>query len=306
MPDPADFPAILEIELTRRCSLACRMCQRQVVRAAAPERELDVRVVDEVLAQLGGRTPQVNLGGMGESLMHPGLPDLLARIKEHDPSIACGCNTNGLALGEETFEWLCDGRLDFLTISLNAPDEDGYRWLVGAEVYREVVGRARRFLARKGRGAKPLTTVQTFALPVFEGRNAAFVRTWGALADFAQVRAIGNWGGVVDLAPFGVGLPALGRCERPRLSLAIDLDGGYHRCCATFALVAPSATIFDEPIADYWRGSEATALREQMTSGRFPAASPCGACTGRAIPPNSLIERAAFGLPHRTAGEPRP
>ena len=86
----------------------------------------------------------------------------------------------------------------------------------------------------------------------------------------------------------------LDRCDRPELSLAIDLDGGYHRCCASFAILQPAESVFDMPIAD-WRG-DTWRLCGRKCAGAFSAGSPCRDCSGRAIPANTVIEHAAFGL----------
>jgi hypothetical protein len=295
-----DFPAVLEIELNRRCNLGCRMCQRQVVQAAARMGALDFAVLDMVLGQCAGHAPQVNLGGLGESLLERRLPLLLERIKRHDGSLTTGFNTNGMALQKRSWPWLLDGRVDYLTISLKAPDADSYRWLIGSDAYLRIERQARRFLEAKGCGRPPLTTVHVFALPRFAAATPAFVERWQGLADFVQVREFGNWAGKVDTTDFGAVLPRLGRCDRPALSLAIDVDGGYHRCCATFAFVQPRTSIFEVPIADHWQGAEMQQLRHDMRTLEFSASHPCRSCSGRAIPANTTIERAA----HAALGAP--
>jgi len=288
------FPEILEIELTRRCNLACKMCQRTVVEAAASDRELSETLLATILSQCSGHSPQINLGGLGESLLHKNLPRLFAMIKTHDRTIRTGFNTNGLLLTNALDDWLLDGRVDYLSISLNAPDAPGYRRLVGSDVYAKIVRRARAFLRRKGRGSKPLTTVHTFRLAEFAERNVEFVREWRELADFVQQRELGNWAGTVDRSIFGAEPLVLGLCDRPWLSVAIDVDGGYHRCCSTFAIEKPRHSIYDVTVRDYWLGTQMNAQRRQMTRGMFEEASPCKRCSGRAIPANTVIERAAL------------
>ena len=192
-------------------------CQRQVLQTVRRDAALEARVLDEVLAQCAGHTPQINLGGLGESLMHRSLPNLLKRIKRHDVRLATGFNTNGAALRKSKWTWLLDGRVDYLSISLNAPDADGYRWLVGSHLYRRIALQARRFLEAKGRGNPPLTTVHVFALPRFAAKTPQFVEEWRPLADFVQVRRLGNWAGKVDIAEFDATLAPLVACDRPGL-----------------------------------------------------------------------------------------
>lgn len=288
------FPTILEVELTRRCNLACRMCQRQSMPAFAQDRDLNSSLLETILDQCDKFAPQINLGGLGESLLHKRLSALLAMIKQHNPAIRTGFNTNGVLLSESTHDWLLDGRLDYLTISLNAPDAEGFRWLVGADAYGKIVRQARQFLTKKGRGRPPLTTVHVFDIRFFAEGNQAFTEAWEDIADFVQVRRLGNWASTVDPSRFGAAPLPLRECERPWLSLAIDLTGAYHRCCATFAVERRTETIYTIPIHDYWLGPTMQAERAAMTARTFEQGSPCLNCSGRAIPPNSVLEQQAF------------
>lgn len=288
------FPEIVEIELTRDCNLACLMCQRQVVRRTTGQSQLAPELLQLVLSQCVDRPLQINLGGLGESLLHEGLPHLFELIKQHNSEILTGFNTNGLLLKEPLFDWLLDGRVDHLTISLNAPDAAGYKWLVGSDTYDRIARQADHFLRVKGQGNKPLTSVHTFALPGFADRNRAFVERWTEIADFVQERELGNWGGVLQLDRFRVPHRQLGVCDRPWVSLAIDLDGGYHRCCASFALVKPQHSVHDICVEDYWNGPYVAAMRETMLSGEIPVNDICRNCSGRSIPANTLIERQAY------------
>ena len=164
---------------------------------AHPDRKLDYLVLDTVLDQCCGHSPQINLGGLGESLLHSGLPCLLARIKRSNRAIRTGFNTNGIGLAPAAFDWLLDGRVDYLSISLNAPDAASYQWLVGAPVYNRLASQTRIFLEAKGKGIPPLTTVHVFALPRFAATNSRVSCQWESLADFVRVRRLGNWGGFI-------------------------------------------------------------------------------------------------------------
>lgn len=300
------FPEIVEVELTRRCNLECRMCQRQVVRAPADEADLREDLLGAILDGCAGHAPQINLGGLGESLLHGDLPRLFAMIKAHDPRIRTGFNTNGLLLSDTAADWMLDGRVDFLSVSLNAPDAPGYRRLTGRDAHAGVVRRARAFLRRKGRGNRPLTTVHIFRLPAFAESRDVFLREWEELADFVQERELGNWAGMIDRAAFTPAPLVMGLCDRPWLSLAIDLSGGYHRCCATFALEQPRTTIHETGIREYWLGQRMKEQRDEMLSGRFGEKSPCGSCSGRAIQSNTAIERAFHHHAERRGGASSP
>lgn len=292
--DSTPFPEIIEVELTRRCNLACSMCQRQVVQSMDRNSDLNAIVLDKVLQECDGNKLQINLGGLGESLLHPELSTLLARIKSHNSDITTGFNTNGLLLRGDVHNWLLDRRCDYLSISLNAPDATSYKWLVGSDAYDRVTSNARAFLKRKGLGRLPLTTVHIFNLPAFSNSTDAFIGEWENIADFVQIRELGNWGGTLDTTLFRVHNSTDGLCQRPWVSLAIDINGGYHRCCSVFALETPEHSVFETPITEYWRGTVMESRREEMAAGFFPSAPPCKKCSGRSIMPNSLIEHNAL------------
>jgi hypothetical protein len=295
IPAPPSFPPVIEIELIRQCNLQCRMCQRSTIRHPDQGALLGEMVLRRVLEHCRGEGPQINLGGLGESLMHPKLSELLSIIKSFDPGIRTGINTNGLLLADRSFSWLTDGRLDYLEISLNAPDAVGYNYLThqGA-AYDRVCAQTERFLLRKGRSNAPFTTVHSFDLPLFAEGNVKFLKRWERLADFTQLRSLGNWAGTVDLKEFGSVIPELTCCDRPWRSIAVNIDGRYYRCCGTFVLGEGSPSVFDCSIGDYWNGSSLAQWRAEMYSQCLPSTDPCQRCTGRAIPSNSWIEARHF------------
>lgn len=276
------------------------MCQRSVRLPEAGGRRLERRLLDRILQCCQGHSPQLNLGGLGETLLHPELPDLLAAIKEASPAILTGMNTNGTLLTEEVFEWLCDGRLDYLAISLNAPSREDYLRLCGSDRYNEVCANARRFLARKGVGNKPLTTVHTFGIPAFKIANRSFVHRWQELADFAQVRDLGNWGGLVKTQRFGVSHARsleTGVCDRPWRSIAVDLDGRYHRCCAAFTVEKGFGSVWETPIGTYWNGAAMLCWRRSMAQAAIARGDICHGCSGRNIRSNSALEIEHYQAP---------
>jgi len=285
-----DFPNIIEMELTMRCNKTCSICQRSHVSPRQLRSDLDIALVKTVVAQALGKKVQINLGGLGESLLVRQLPDILAAIKSFDNSILTGFNTNGLLLTREKYPWLIDGRLDYFTISINAPNSEGYRWLVGDDTYELVCANAEDFLSFKGKGEHPYTTVHCFDLPRFRRYLATFVERWSLFADHVQVRPMTNWASTLLVDEYGIRPNSGGICERPWRSLAIDTGGGFHRCCASFLLCEATARIQDISISDYWKGREMGAIRAAMRMGCFDERNICTDCNAKSILLNTLIE----------------
>lgn len=286
----ANFPSIIELELTARCNKKCKICQRYWHNVEKYNDDLKIELLEKILSQIGDHQCQINLGGLGESLLVTKLPEILKFIKTHKPNVSTGINTNGALLTEEKYDWLTDGRLDYFTISLNAPDGEGYQFIVGDNDYEKICTNAKKFLKFKNNN-KPFTTVHCFNLPIFANKENTFKKEWGKLADFVQIRELSNWVGTVPIEKFGITLKTDGVCDRPFVSLAIDTNGIYHNCCGTFYLDNSKMGINNVSISEYWNGDFIENFRNLMLENNIPNNHICFNCSAKSISPNTLIER---------------
>ena len=284
------FPEIIELELTSKCNKKCRVCQRQFIVSEYND-DLNVNTLKIILLQIEKRKCQINLGGLGESLLVSNLCEILGLIKSHNPNILTGINTNGVLLTEDKYSWLTDGRLDFFTISINAPDYDGYHFITDDVDYDIVCTNAMNFLKVKGKNNKPHTTVHCFNIPHFWGKIEDFKNKWERFADFVQIRDLTNWAGTVPVEKFGVEARLNGICERPFVSIAIDTNGTYHNCCGSFYLDKSTHNINDISIEDFWNSDTLQHFRKIMRNGTISPDHTCFNCSAKSISPNTLIER---------------
>ena len=130
-------PVFAHMVVTRRCNLACTYCSEfDTFSKPVPIEEM-VRRVD-LLAGLG--TTAITLTG-GETLLHPQLEDIIARIRSHGMIVVM--ITNGYLLSVERIKRLNKAGLDRMQISIDnvKPDEvskkslkvldQKLRWLAG-------------------------------------------------------------------------------------------------------------------------------------------------------------------------------
>ena len=87
-------PILAQIVPTRRCNLACEYCNEFDSTSAPVPLELMLARIDR-LAALG--TAMVDLSG-GEPMLHPGLEQIVSRIRSH--GMFAGLLTNGYLLTE--------------------------------------------------------------------------------------------------------------------------------------------------------------------------------------------------------------
>jgi len=114
-----DHPVLAHIIPTRRCNLACTYCNEyDDFSKPVPTDEMLRRI--DLLAALG--TSIISFSG-GEPLLHPGLPDLIARIRHH--GCLAGMITNGFLLNPDVIHKLNRAGLDHLQISIDnvRPDD---------------------------------------------------------------------------------------------------------------------------------------------------------------------------------------
>src|SRR5450755_3150321 len=114
-----DHPVQVHIIPMRRCNLACAYCNEYDDFSDPVPLEEMYRRVDK-LAALG--TTLITISG-GETLLHPQLDQIIARIRSH--GIIAGLITNGLLLSVQRIQQLNAAGLDHLQISIDnvKPDE---------------------------------------------------------------------------------------------------------------------------------------------------------------------------------------
>ncbi len=112
-------PVLAQIVPMRRCNLACSYCNEYDKTSEPVPLGTMLRRIDR-LAEL--RTGIVTISG-GEPMMHPGLDDIIARIREN--GMLAGLITNGFYLGPERIERLNRSGLEYLQISIDnvTPDD---------------------------------------------------------------------------------------------------------------------------------------------------------------------------------------
>jgi MoaA/NifB/PqqE/SkfB family radical SAM enzyme len=112
-------PIVAHIIPIRRCNLSCAYCNEyDKVSEPVPTDEM-LRRIDK-LAALG--TTAITISG-GEPLLHPGLDEIIRRIRSH--GILATLITNGYLLTGERIERLNNAGLDYLQISIDnvIPDD---------------------------------------------------------------------------------------------------------------------------------------------------------------------------------------
>lgn len=112
-------PVLVHIVPMRRCNLACTYCNEYDKTSDPVELGEMLKRIDK-LAEFGSSV--ITISG-GEPMMHPGIYDIIARIRHH--GMIAGLISNGYYFQPEKVKKLNEAGLDYLQISIDnvTPDE---------------------------------------------------------------------------------------------------------------------------------------------------------------------------------------
>lgn len=114
------YPRAIYVETTTRCNLHCAMCPKHGQETVIQEADLAFSTFERLAPSLA-RCRILRLNGLGEPLLHPGLPDMIALARAYMPVDGnIGFQTNGLLLDAAKAVALLDAGLDTLCCSVDS------------------------------------------------------------------------------------------------------------------------------------------------------------------------------------------
>ncbi len=113
-------PSQLFLEITTRCNMRCAMCVKYAPESDIPEADMDWKTFASIESCLG-HCRSVVLNGIGEPLLHPLLPDMVAFVRERLPDHGwVGFQTNGLLLTPQLAGRIVDAGVDTVCVSVDS------------------------------------------------------------------------------------------------------------------------------------------------------------------------------------------
>ncbi|MDR0620517.1 MAG: SPASM domain-containing protein [Deltaproteobacteria bacterium] len=282
-----DFPLHLDIDPTNRCNLRCRMCPRTHYLETGQKHwaplglvDLDISLYQKIIASSEGTgLRSVKLNFLGEPLLHPRLPEMVAMAAQ--AGLWVMINTNAVALTPDLSRKLLAAGLTDIFFSFDSPYRQEYEAIrVGAD-YGKVLANIASFMEAKEEMG--LNRVQTRASMVLsEGSDGLE----GIKSDYIKLFRD------LKVAEIGFGLPTvMGRdysalpspedfvCPDLFRRLFVFNDGLCGPCCGDWERRLIVGDAGRQSISEIWNGEAYQKLRRAHLSGRHRDIPACRDCS---------------------------
>lgn len=295
------------LETTVRCNLRCPMCPRTGARLPAEDLPSDLLFgALEQHAALGGDL--VYLYGLGEPLLDPRLPEILAACRRL--GLASAVSTNGTLLDGARATALLDAPPDHLLVSIDATSPETYARVRAGGDLGTVEANVRAFAAARAAGragsddrARRLRdsqlVVQFVRLPANLGEAAGFAARWRDVPGVDGVRLKDEDIGLPD---HRLRDPAGDARANPchllwRGPLLVRWNGDVFPCYHKAPREAPLGNLRERSLAELWSDAELRRLRRLHAEGRSGQDPSCASCP--AVRPRLPVVLGAMALSGR-------
>jgi len=144
--DACRLPSVLYVEPTNRCNSLCTECPRTFGINTESPRDLTLSEFDAIISQVPD-LKRVVLHGLGEPLMNPHAPLMVARLRARN--VAVTFNSNAILLNPRRGAALIEAGLPELRVSIDGATQQTYRMMRGVDKLAQVRENLAAFAALK-------------------------------------------------------------------------------------------------------------------------------------------------------------
>lgn len=276
----AHLPVEVEIELTTEDPLHETRLRPRGPRC--PRRSLpDLRPLERLAAELAEDDDAlVWLGGFGDPLASPCVPDALAAIRAAGVS-GLGLATPLVTLTEAHVEAIFAAQLDVLEVQLDANTPETYRDVHGADHFATVTANIARIASERQRrhSPQPIVVPSITRCTATRDEIEPFYDRWVRSTGAAIIRGYRRYGGLLEPDDLQGTTPLVrGPCRRINSRLMLHADGRAVLCSEDIAGEQVIGDWFEQSLADIWAGERRTAAIEQHRHLSLSGLPLCAAC----------------------------
>ena len=242
------YPTDLNIEVSTICNAKCTCCPHGTLikNGTRPNRFMNLdnykKTIDwfkEITKNVPSKDIWLTPVGLGETLLHPDLFNLLQYSRQSFPESFIHLATNGIALDKKTIDVILHSEINInrLTISINFFDKNTYQEIVGIDKLDEVLQNTRTFLKKRKSTQKTALELQMLNITKNKRYIPKFIKYWRPLLqkkDRIYIREFTNFCGSVDSHSYDIKDQKISSplpCVHLWNTIIVNVDGFVFPCC---------------------------------------------------------------------------
>lgn len=282
----AEFPLIVDIEVTNDCNLDCLMCSRQIMTREVGY--MNYALFSQLINEVYRVGSAIRLIRWGEPFLHPEIYSMIAYTRYL--GIPVHVTTNGLAPNFSPSEIL-DSKLSSITFSFQGTNKEEYQHIRNNKGYDLLVSRIRELVSlRETSGLDyPYVQVTTTILDESEEQVKGFSEYWKGIVDgvdfwYTSLDRIKGKERVSRLIHRQIKKVVAKnhalRCKEVLTKLSVNWNGDVTACCGDYdgELVVGSVkgAIKGNSLREVWTGDKLNKIRTSLSEIPF-----CSLCAGK-------------------------
>jgi|TARA_Y100000310_G_scaffold76658_1_gene73154 radical SAM protein with 4Fe4S-binding SPASM domain len=247
-------PAVIWIEPTDLCNLKCKMCPIGVGDGLdRPKGMMKMDLYKKIIDEVSEWKPVIKLFHTGESLIHPGLEEMIRYAKER------GCfvmlNTNATIMNERKSQMILDSGLDYLSFSFDGATKEVYENIRIGGNFETTMENIINFLKMRKEQAKrkPFVNVEMIKMKDTEEEVEKFKNTFKEHSvDNIGIKKLMNWGDQVPVEGEMEKVFTDLSCLHPWSFANILYDGSVVPCCRDSHAKHVLGDVNEDKLMDIW------------------------------------------------------
>lgn len=248
---PLPKPQCIRIEPAQICNFRCEYCllslenYRKNATGGLIDYDLFLSVVKDIQKSFG-HVKTIMLVGMGESLLHPRIADMVVAITDYKLADTVEITTNAALLKPELSDALVSAGLSMIRLSVNGLSDSDFKTYSGVQVDFEEYVRNIAYLYAHKKQLKIYAKILNYMVKD-PRRYEKFIQTFEPICDMISVenliegtseidyQKIAGDGITFDQTQSNTSLVQTKICSMPFYTLQVNVDGTVYPCCASGA-----------------------------------------------------------------------
>jgi len=265
---PLAAPQCIRIEPAQICNFRCEFCPlslesyRQNATGGLMDFNLFLSVIEDIQRSFS-HVKTIMLVGMGESLLHPRIADMVSAITKCSLADTVEITTNASLLKPELSDALVSAGLNMIRLSINGLSDSDFKHFTGVNIDFEEYVHNIAYLFSNRKQMKVYAKILNYMVKTPE-RYEQFVQIFKPISDMLSVenliegspdidyQQIAGEGISFDQTQSNTALVKTNICSMPFYTLQINVDGTVYPCCTPG--VSCIGNVQNTSLKEIWEG----------------------------------------------------